>query len=1015
MEVLTFDNHAEIKAAEAEKLNAFNGLNLQYIKRQTEKILGLIGRGSIFEEYTYHDISHIDFMLRSLEWIIPDDTKIKMTATDWLLIVLGIYFHDMGMLVTAKEFESRNNSGFIDFKSNLLSGNSGEDLKEKLANMEDEKKEKFLYQEFVRVHHAIRIRNWIEGKEDTNYGVSQDIQEELKKLLEPLGEVFREDLALICESHHLDDLHDLNKYKISKPYGNSVAETANLQYSAILLRTADLLHITSDRTPTVSYNIISPSDPISQDEWAKQRAVRSVRAALGKDKQGNIKGNIQSDTIEVHATFSKKDGFFGLTSYLDYAEDQLEKSYKIVKLTREKMGSEYEFPWRKIDQNYIETNGFLKESFNFILDPIKILDLLTGHTLYNDSSVVIRELIQNSLDAIRLQEVIDSQNGQGKVIVRWNSEERILEVIDNGTGMTQEVIVNYFLRAGVSKYQDPKFKEKFPDFSPISRFGIGILSTFMIADNVEIITNSLEEEKARHISLRTVHGKYLIELLDKNARKLKEIESHGTIVKLKVRPSVNMDHVLETVKKWIMFPRSELIVQIDSEEYRVGYSSPLEAVEDFLSVNEYSESLVRPNKIKVIEKEINGVKLAFAVKWSDYFKEWSFLTLSDDEEFNGDINNDYEVHLGLCIEGIRVEFTTPGFSKNRIVAIADVKGLNGPKTNVAREGIEQTEEYNKVLQAIYQIYCSHIESEMEQLKNRNYSLTWVVNESAYLLNPLLSGRYINTSINEEILMDEINKIPTLIVETNGEREAISPKNIKEFKEFCTIQSKLYSNLESLVKELQGNVSVSDIINNIKIQDYELPQNTILYVKQNKLFESVLDKMDVKKIVVNRPFRSVELHWEKTISKKIWIEPPFKKMDNFFRREYFMGGHSAKKFSIATSQIEVEGLDKEIGVIQGDTIYLLYGTKLNEYCINLLSDRDSNKISDFKMSVLFRILSLTITKQLDEEKIDQYIERYLRDISPSLIKEIENEGYLETLTDLVSSNEATIYDSTKWVR
>ena len=36
--------------------------------------------------------------------------------------------------------------------------------------------------------------------------------------------------------------------------------------------------------------------------------------------------------------------------------------------------------------------------------------MLVGHTLYNDSSVVIRELVQNGLDAIKLQNRIENKN-----------------------------------------------------------------------------------------------------------------------------------------------------------------------------------------------------------------------------------------------------------------------------------------------------------------------------------------------------------------------------------------------------------------------------------------------------------------------------------------------------------------------------------------------------------------------------------------------------------------------------
>ena len=101
---------AEKKAEVANSLRAFISVNLVDIKTKIATLLGLIGRNEIFDEYTKHDISHVDRMLDSLESLIPDSTKEKMTTADWLLIVLSIYFHDLGMLVTKKEYEGRMNS-----------------------------------------------------------------------------------------------------------------------------------------------------------------------------------------------------------------------------------------------------------------------------------------------------------------------------------------------------------------------------------------------------------------------------------------------------------------------------------------------------------------------------------------------------------------------------------------------------------------------------------------------------------------------------------------------------------------------------------------------------------------------------------------------------------------------------------------------------------------------------------------------------------------------------------------
>ena len=244
---------------------------------------------------------------------------------------------------------------------------------------------------------------------------------------------------MVCESHHLDDLGDLKKYKVFDAFGKSDQEAANVQFAAALLRTADLLHITSDRTPSIAYRIINPTDPISQDEWAKHKAVIRVAPQMRYDKDGKLDLTSQQDTIEVYAYFTDENGFFGLTSYLTYAEHQLRKTNEWIRVASNSRF--YEFPWTNIDQSNIETEGFIKSTFEFTIDQAKILDLLTGHTLYNNTEVVLRELVQNSLDAVRLQTYIDGGVTHGEVHIHWDSDKHVVSVKDNGTGITHRIIV----------------------------------------------------------------------------------------------------------------------------------------------------------------------------------------------------------------------------------------------------------------------------------------------------------------------------------------------------------------------------------------------------------------------------------------------------------------------------------------------------------------------------------------------------------------------------------------------
>ena len=225
--------------------------------------------------------------------------------------------------------------------------------------------------------------------------------------------------------------------------------------------------------------------------------------------------------------------------------------------------TKHSFPWRHIDTSRIEAKGFLAQPFQFQIDQARILDLLTGHTLYNDSGVVLRELLQNSIDAVRLEHRSKAMQS-GNVIVRWDSANRIFEVQDNGTGMSLDIIESNFLRVGSSRYQDPQFQEQHPDFSPISRFGIGVLSTFMIADEVEVITCVKGGLQVYELFLRSVHGKYLVRILDKHRdAPAQKVEDHGTIVRLTVRPSAGEVDVLELGKRWVVMPGCQVSIEID--------------------------------------------------------------------------------------------------------------------------------------------------------------------------------------------------------------------------------------------------------------------------------------------------------------------------------------------------------------------------------------------------------------------------------------------------------------------
>jgi molecular chaperone HtpG len=850
-----FETYAEQRAQRATCLEGF-GVSLSEIKRTTADLLSQIGKHGFFAEYSKHDISHIDEVLKLTEWLIDDDTKKVMSDADWFLITLSIYFHDMGMLVTKEEFENRNNSSFSDFCSEVLfNGPESEEYRSRVDELSATERDIFLYQEFVRYNHARRIRQWIEGT-PSNLGVASAAATEVQRVLANLDPTLRRDLALIAESHHLDDLDDERKYKVIQPYGSTDAETANLQYCAIILRSADLLHMRRDRTPSVLFRLINPKDPVSQREWAKQNAVRRVMPRLGTNDDGFPDQKAPKDTIEVHATFREESGFFGLTSFLVYAAKEIKKCNDWAEVSKKTKGSKHSFIWRKIAEDQIETEGFLKKTYSFDLDQHKILDLLIGHTLYNDTGVVLRELAQNGLDAIRLFEFQNVDTFAGALTVKWNSTSRVLSVTDNGTGMTQKIIEEHLLKVGSSRYQDLKFREENPAFSAISRFGIGILSTFMVSDEVEITTSSPHEEKARKISLRSVHGRYLVRLLDKNNDpEALALGPHGTEVSLKVRSTARLGSILEVMKQWVVIPRCAVLVAIDGEKpVSVGFKSVADVVEANLAASGLNTKGERP-EYKVISRNVDGVEFAYAVRWSSWYRDWTILNRGSDPQ-------NFPL-LCTCVEGVAVVFATPGLASRSLMAVANARGSNAPKTNVARSTLEATPERDALYSTLYELYLRHVIEELRRLiAEENYSLTWATNNAITLVPFSFFDEGRGEVIVPDALRKRMKELPVYIVEKEGKRINIEFNELVKEETFWTVDCQLIGSAERLVREANTNSTVVGIVGALGDPAQALPTGMILYNMDASpaLRNSVEQEFDPICINGSESLRRVDIQW-----------------------------------------------------------------------------------------------------------------------------------------------------------
>ena len=810
-----FNNYAEIEAEKAENLSFCKGLKLLHVRDQVKEILSNIGKLGLFEEYTLHDISHIDEMLGIIDWLIPNETKKIMTSAEWLMLTLAVYFHDLGMVVTKDEYDNRDSSNFKTYKEKLLTEMGISEYIEYAKTQDDH----FLYQEFVRENHAKRVKQWLLGDKNSNLGSTSTIQQIVADITNTLDKMFLSDLAMICESHHENDIDDFKKYKVNNVYGNDKNEKVNLNYIAIILRIADLLHITKDRTPSITRKIINVSNPVSVIEWEKQMAVKAVQPQAKRDEENNINNNLEKDTIEITAYFDgaeTAEAYFGLSSYLQYTRKELQKCNSTIEKAQKQEGAvDYKFPWREIDESRITVIGFETKKLQFTIAQDNILQLLVGHTLYNDSSVVVRELVQNAIDAVKMQKQYDKRNKKsitkGKISVDWNEEKRELCFWDNGTGMTISDIENYLLKVGASKYRDDAIKKEFPNFSSISHFGIGILTCFMIANDIDIITNSEEQDDVNSINLRKVTGSYLLRRLDK-ADAPQRIAQHGTMVKLYVRNDVSMSNLENDLRKWIVIPEVPVFLTIgDKNEIRIGYDSLKEVLQKYL--NDTGRT-VDGEKYDVFEETQGNVTVAYAVRHLKYLSDWCLMD-ADSRKYQRKIS----APIGTCVEGIRVEFTTPGYKNSSILAIANITNSKY-QTNVARSAIE-LDANSEILSDIYDVYQKYIQKQMDTLEALGYSKSWALSEGNYLMAPLVLNDYGNHTepMDEAILTKRMAKNKSIALESNHERSIVSAEDVNQMSEINIFECIMTRAAENLLKEIEiedslPKRSISDEVKNL---------------------------------------------------------------------------------------------------------------------------------------------------------------------------------------------------------
>ncbi len=139
----------------------------------------------------------------------------------------------------------------------------------------------------------------------------------------------------------------------------------------------------------------------------------------------------------------------------------------------------------------IEPAGYQPVDLKYTVDTAAALQLFMGNRLYSDKRVFLRELIQNAVDACSMRKLADKAYVPA-ISIAFNDDISRITIRDNGIGMDRQWLEKYFLSIGISFYQSDEVKtvNRDPriDIGFISQFGIGFLSSFLVAEKIVIKT-----------------------------------------------------------------------------------------------------------------------------------------------------------------------------------------------------------------------------------------------------------------------------------------------------------------------------------------------------------------------------------------------------------------------------------------------------------------------------------------------------------------------------------------------
>jgi len=155
----------------------------------------------------------------------------------------------------------------------------------------------------------------------------------------------------------------------------------------------------------------------------------------------------------------------------------------------------------------IRNSGMSAQRYEFQTETKRLLDLMIN-SLYSNKDIFLRELVSNASDALdrrRFAAVTKPEllaaDEDLEIRLQADTEARTLSVSDNGIGMSRDEVISNLgtiARSGTAEFSEllAAGEESADVPELIGQFGVGFYSSFLVADNVTVVTRKAGEAKA---------------------------------------------------------------------------------------------------------------------------------------------------------------------------------------------------------------------------------------------------------------------------------------------------------------------------------------------------------------------------------------------------------------------------------------------------------------------------------------------------------------------------------------